>query len=293
MDGIAGFTLKLSDTIIYDYIYKKNIQGDIIGIYNSNNVLICKYIYDAWGNHKTLILSNNGEYIDISSTSDYTNINNNYIFIATLNPFRYRGYYFDTDTGLYYLNSRYYDPELGRFINADAIDILNTAQEELNGLNLYAYCFNNPVNDIDENGNWSWKRFWKTLVTVVVAVAVVATIAAITVASGGSAAVVLAGAGIGTVSSGISSTITQLSSGNRFSFSQLFIDMSFGAITGAFGGSSFNVLGVAAGNSITSFFSSITSDWVEGNPIDLGKAGMSVLAGFITGLISGAGANMV
>ena len=178
VDGIAGFTLKLSDTIIYEYTYKKNIQGDIIGIYDSNNVLICKYIYDAWGNHKTLILSNNGEYVDISSTSDYTNINNNYIFIATLNPFRYRGYYFDTDTGLYYLNSRYYDPELGRFINADAIDILNTAQEELNGLNLYAYCFNNPVNDIDENGNWSWRRFWKAVAVIVVtAVAVAVTVA--------------------------------------------------------------------------------------------------------------------
>ena len=192
VDGIVGFTLKLSDTIIYDYIYKKNIQGDIIGIYDSNNALICKYIYDAWGNHKTLILSNNGEYVDISSTSDYTNINNNYIFIANLNPFRYRGYYFDTDTGLYYLNTRYYDPELGRFINADAIDILNTAQEELNGLNLYAYCFNNPVNDIDENGNWSWKRFWKAvLVIAVVVVAVTITVA--TAGAGSVAGSIIAG----------------------------------------------------------------------------------------------------
>ena len=198
VDGIAGFTLKLSDTIIYDYIYKKNIQGDIIGIYDSNNVLICKYIYDAWGNHKTLILSNNGEYVDISSTSDYTNINNNYILIANLNPFRYRGYYFDTDTGLYYLNSRYYDPELGRFINADAIDILNTAQEELNGLNLYAYCFNNPVNDIDENGNWSWKRFWKAVAVIVVTAVAVA----VTVATFGTGSIVGGAIVAGTVAAG-------------------------------------------------------------------------------------------
>ena len=198
VDGIVGFTLKLSDTIIYEYTYKKNIQGDIIGIYDSNNVLICKYIYDAWGNHKTLILSNNGEYIDISSTSDYTNLNNNYIFIATLNPFRYRGYYFDTDTGLYYLNSRYYDPELGRFINADAIDILNTAQEELNGLNLYAYCFNNPVNDIDENGNWSWKRFWKAVAVIVVTAVAVA----VTVATFGTGSIVGGAIVAGTVAAG-------------------------------------------------------------------------------------------
>ena len=198
VDGIAGFTLKLSDTIIYEYTYKKNIQGDIIGIYDSNNVLICKYIYDAWGNHKTLILSNNGEYIDISSTSDYTNINNNYIFIATINPFRYRSYYFDTDTGLYYLNTRYYDPELGRFINADAIGILNTAQEELNGLNLYAYCFNNPVNDIDENGNWSWKRFWKAVAVIVVTAVAVA----VTVATFGTGSIVGGAIVAGTVAAG-------------------------------------------------------------------------------------------
>ena len=198
VDGIVGFTLKLSDTIIYEYTYKKNIQGDIIGIYDSNNVLICKYIYDAWGNHKTLILSNNGEYVDISSTSDYTNINNNYIYIATLNPFRYRGYYFDTDTGLYYLNTRYYDPELGRFINADAIDILNTAQEELNGLNLYAYCFNNPVNDIDENGNWSWRRFWKAVAVIVVTAVAVA----VTVATFGTGSIVGGAIVAGTVAAG-------------------------------------------------------------------------------------------
>lgn len=165
-DGIVGFTLKLSDTIIYEYTYKKNIQGDIIGIYDSNNVLICKYIYDAWGNHKTLILSNNGEYIDISSTSDYTNINNNYIFIATLNPFRYRGYYFDTDTGLYYLNSRYYDPELGRFINADSLDNIDT--ENLNGFNLYMYCADNPVNYFDPNGEFLFTLIASLVCTTVI-----------------------------------------------------------------------------------------------------------------------------
>ena len=183
MDGIAGFTLKLSDTIIYEYTYKKNIQGDIIGIYDSNNVLICKYIYDAWGNHKTLILSNNGEYVDISSTSDYTNINNNYIYIANLNPFRYRGYYFDTDTGLYYLNSRYYDPGLGRFINADSLDNIDT--ENLNGFNLYMYCADNPVNNVDPNGAAWWHWLIGAIVVVAAAVAVVVT-------AGGAAGAVVA-----------------------------------------------------------------------------------------------------
>ena len=68
------------------------------------------------------------------------------------NPFRYRSYYFDIETDLYYLNSRYYDPEIGRFINADDITVLDITNIALNGLNLYAYCLNNPVNEVDESG---------------------------------------------------------------------------------------------------------------------------------------------
>ena len=68
------------------------------------------------------------------------------------NPFRYRSYYFDQETGLYYLNSRYYDPEIGRFINIDDITVLDVTNIALNGINLYAYCLNNPVNEVDESG---------------------------------------------------------------------------------------------------------------------------------------------
>ena len=153
-DGITGFNHNGTD-----YLYKKNIQGDIIGIYNPENKLICKYIYDAWGNHVCRILSNNGEYVDITDTSNY-NINSNYITIANLNPFRYRSYYFDTETDLYYLNSRYYDPQTGRFINADSIENLDT--ENLNGFNLYMYCANNPILFIDDNGE-GWKSFWNKI----------------------------------------------------------------------------------------------------------------------------------
>ncbi len=79
--------------------------------------------------------------------------------IATFNPFRYRSYYFDTETSLYYLQTRYYDPELGRFISADSIEYLDP--ETLGGLNLYAYCGNNPVMAVDDTGSesvpwWQW-----------------------------------------------------------------------------------------------------------------------------------------
>ena len=71
--------------------------------------------------------------------------------IGAKNPFRYRGYYYDEETGLYYLKSRYYDPETGRFITIDDISYIDP--ETINGLNLYAYCGNNPVMRVDPNGN--------------------------------------------------------------------------------------------------------------------------------------------
>ena len=104
------------------YLFAKNIQGDILYIYNTSGTRLVTYTYDAWGN-VTTSYSNGG-----ASTA------------ARHNPFRYRWYYYDTETGFYYLNSRYYDPEVGRFLNADGQ--LNTG---LLGYNLFAYCENNPV----------------------------------------------------------------------------------------------------------------------------------------------------
>ena len=93
-----------------------------------------KYVYDAWGNHKAL--DSDGNIV----TSG----------IGLLNPFRYRGYYYDTEIKLYYLQTRYYDPELGRFISQDSIEYADP--ETVNGINLYAYCGNNPVMNIDPTG---------------------------------------------------------------------------------------------------------------------------------------------
>lgn len=119
------------------------MQGNIIAILDSNGNLIVKYRYDAWGNHKVLDASGN-VIIDASH-------------IGNLNPFRYRSYYFDTETKLYFLKTRYYDPEVGRFINMDSIDYADP--EKINGLNLYAYCNNNPVMNVDPEGTWSWGKF--------------------------------------------------------------------------------------------------------------------------------------
>ncbi len=112
------------------YTYRKNLQGDIIGMYNRQGELVVEYTYDAFGN----VLSCTGE-------AAYT--------VGDINPFLYRGYYFDYDLGLYYLNSRYYDPVVGRFINADSF--VSTGQGII-GNNMFAYCLNNPIMASDPSG---------------------------------------------------------------------------------------------------------------------------------------------
>ena len=152
IDGITGFHLT-NTKVDADYYYKKNAQNDIIGIYDSTGNQICEYIYDAWGNQKIKYLSNNGEYVAISDFPIYNDIEDINKFIAFKNPFRYRSYYYDFETNLYYLNSRYYDPQTGRFINADDVSVLDNTNEMINGLNLFIYCNDNPINYIDNTGN--------------------------------------------------------------------------------------------------------------------------------------------
>ncbi len=159
IDGVTGFNL---DGI--EYLYKKNIQNDIIGIYDTDGNEIVKYSYDAWGNHKTYILNDTG-YVDISLKNTYTENGSLNKDIAEINPFRYRSYYYDSETNLYYLNSRYYDPEIGRFINADDISTLDVTKMVLNGINLYCYCLNNPIIYSDHLGNIPIKYLNKNIPT--------------------------------------------------------------------------------------------------------------------------------
>ncbi|MCQ4021697.1 MULTISPECIES: RHS repeat-associated core domain-containing protein [unclassified Ruminococcus] len=119
----------------YVYYYTHNWRGDIVGIYNGNGDLKAKYTYDSWGN-VTSIKDGNGNAI-----TDPNHVGN-------LNPFRYRGYYMDTETGMYYLMSRYYDPVTHRFVNAD--DRIDGSTGIL-GSNVFAYCNNNPIINYDPN----------------------------------------------------------------------------------------------------------------------------------------------
>ena len=122
----------MAEDEFYTFWFEKNLQGDIVAVYNSAGTKVVSYAYDAWGN---CIVTNH----NISGTNSY----------ATFNPFRYRGYYYDTELGFYYLNSRYYDPAVGRFINADVY--VSTGQGLL-GYNMFAYCLNDPVSHKDDQG---------------------------------------------------------------------------------------------------------------------------------------------
>ena len=108
------------------YRFEKNLQGDIVAVYNASGTKLVSYIYDAWGNFAA-------EYHNGGASSG-----------AAKNPFAYRGYYYDWEIGFYYLKSRYYDPAVGRFISPDDTSYLG-ANGDLNSYNLYAYCSNNPV----------------------------------------------------------------------------------------------------------------------------------------------------
>ena len=146
-----------------EYYFLKNGQGDITHIVDSDGNEVASYRYDAWGNHLSIT---GGD-------------------IAELNPYRYRGYRYDSETGLFYVGSRYYDPEIGRFINADDVDVLGVEQGSLIQYNLFAYCLNNPVNRYDEDGYLSWPN-WATKVAI--GVGVIALCAVVTVATGGAGA---------------------------------------------------------------------------------------------------------
>ncbi len=131
------------------YYFQKNLQGDIIGIVDKDAEIVARYSYDAWG-VPTIVLD--------STTC----------LIATINPFRYRSYYFDEETGMYYLQSRYYDAKVGRFVNGDEVTFLGISKTNL-GYNLFAYCENSLATRIDLNGN-AWV---KIVVGVVIVVAIV------------------------------------------------------------------------------------------------------------------------
>ena len=200
-----------------EYLFVKNIQGDILYVYSSTGNKLVSYVYDAWGNIISTTYSNGG-----ATTA------------ARFNPFTYRGYYRDSETGMYYLNSRYYNPKMGRFINADDINNLG-AEGDVLSHNLYIYCLNNPVNRTDAQGEWSIPNWAKIAIGAVALAGAVA----LTVATGGGAAAVAIGvakiAGSVALSTATSAGIGYITNGKE------------GAIDGACNGFMFGSISACGG----------------------------------------------
>ena len=213
-----------------------------MAVYDYAGDLVVRYAYNAWG---------------AVSETEYGSEYCEESFEVLCNPFRYRGYYYDTETDFYYLNSRYYDPAVGRFLNADGVDFLGT-DEGLLSYNLFAYCLNDPVNRTDDSGNLSIKNWIKIGVGAIALGAAIA----LTVATGGGAAAVAIGVAkvVGSValSTAVSAGAGYLKNGKQ------------GAIDGACNGfmlGSLSALGGAA------FKYAKVHSATTGSPNSMGKAG--------------------
>ena len=138
-----------------DYFYVRNLQNDVIALIDDAGETVVEYKYNSWGKILSITGSKAGT-------------------IGKINPFRYRGYYYDEETGMYYLKNRYYDPEIRRFISADSyISGFNSTM-----CNVFCYCGNNPVSNSDPEGTFfkqivhflksTWKKRRKRLLRYII-----------------------------------------------------------------------------------------------------------------------------
>ena len=242
-----------------------------------------KYTYDAWGNHGVEVLDSSCE------------------TLANINPFRYRSYYYDTETELYFLKTRYYDPEIGRFMTIDGIEYLDP--ETINGLNLYAYCGNNPVMRVDENGNAWWHWLLGAVVVVFVAALTVVIAGAAAVALGATATTVnavMVGATVGGLVAGATNLVMQGVTTNwqTVDYGALalstFVGGASGAISAGFGKLSTGVVSgtrllahkgfQTAVNVMLSSGGYIFSSGISGEEVTLDGLIFATLSGFVSGV---------
>ena len=227
------------------YWFAKNSQGDIVAIYSNDGTKILSYTYDAWGNHEV----------------EYHVSSNN---VVHYNPFRYRGYYFDEDLGMYYLQSRYYDPAIGRFISPDSVDYLG-ADGDLTTYNLYDYCGNNPVMYDDPSGHIVLSALF-------------------------SGAII--GFAIGFITSVVEQSLSSDGEENNIDLLEAAYDGVIGAINGALAASPINATISIIASAAIGGGSSVLEDLLfNDGKVDWVKAGVSTIVGAVSGFISGPGAD--
>ena len=222
-----------------DYYYITNSQGDVVGILNASGTEVVTYNYDAWGN----ILSTTGT---MASS------------LGLNNPLRYRGYVYDRETGLYYLQSRYYNPTIGRFISADSADILTATPMGLTDKNLFAYCDNNPIIRADNGGD-----FWHIVV----------------------------GSVVGALMGGFFKVVSNAIEGNSLT-DGLATAMLAGAASGALAATGVGIVGIIAGNAGISMAENATNQVIENkgfNNFDIGDMLIDGVIGGVSGAIGGPG----
>ena len=227
-----------------DYFYLRNAQGDIIALIDKAGNKVVEYKYDSWG-----------AIVDISGSMAGN--------LGKKNPFRYRGYYYDEETGLYYVCSRYYNPKISRFICADITAVLDI-QGDLYDKNLYAYCDNNPIVRADRGG-----ELWISITASIIAV-------------GG-----LIGAAVGAVGS----IVSQYTFNGNINWKSVGVAAVGGAVGGAIAASPLSLGWQIGAGALIGGASYIADCSLNSNAIKADELLCSAVAGGISGRIGGAGAN--
>ena len=239
-DAIGPMSVNYDGT---EYYYLRNAQGDVTGLVDADGTQVVTYTYDAWGNP-----------LSVTGSKSHT--------IGEDNPFRYRGYVYDTETGLYYLGSRYYNPTRGRFVNADSESLIAASLDSAAwDKNLLSYCDNNPITRVDDSGD-----FWHFVI----------------------------GAAVGALWNGATQAICNLVEGKNWA-SGLGVALLAGAASGALTASGVGVIGSAIGSGMISAGSSLVSQISDGGleNVNFGEVLLDGAVGVGCGIISGAGASSV
>ena len=229
-----GFPYELIRTVgetTTSYYYITNLQGDVMHLVDGDGTAVASYTYDPYGN----ILTATGD-------------------LAEVNPLRYRGYYYDEETGFYYVSSRYYDPEIARFINADAIELLGV-NGDFTSINLFVYCGNNPIIREDKGGH-----FWN----------------------------IVAGAVVGAVISTITQVVDNLIGGNDW-HDGLALTAACGAITGALAATGAPRIVQSIGSGVVSALTDWGAQKASGKGVEWEQVVVSGLSGALSGWIGGDG----